>query len=58
MSYKFIKTRDEDNRYDNTDVVISFDACTLDEMLEVFTEFLFACGYRPKGTLDFVEEDE
>ena len=55
--YKFIKTRNPENRFDNTEVEITLDAVTLEDMLETFTEFLFACGYYPKGELMFVEEE-
>lgn len=44
--YKFVKMRDPENRHDTTDVIIRFDAVTLDEMAEVFAEFLAACGFQ------------
>lgn len=54
--YKFIKTRNPENRFDNTEVKITVEAESLEEMLEAFHDFLFACSFRPKGELEFVEE--
>lgn len=54
--YKFIKLRNPENRFDNTEVEVSVEAETLDELLEAFQDFLLACSYRPTGNLDFVED--
>lgn len=57
--YKFIKLKDENNSFDIADVefTVESDHC-LDDMLLVITDFLCACGYRPKGNLEFIEEYE
>ena len=36
----------------------STNAENLDELLEALENFILASGYRPKGKLEFVEEDE
>ena len=54
---KFIKERDADNPYDNTDIVMSTDEITLTEIVQEFQHFLLACGYVFDGDLDFVEEE-
>lgn len=45
--YKFIKIKDETNKFDLTDVTIEMSDSdyTLDEVLQSFGEFLVACGY-------------
>lgn len=41
------------------DVVISTNADTLHEHLEIFRRFMHACGYHPPcGQLEFIEEDD
>jgi hypothetical protein len=47
MSYKFIKTLDESNNFDKTNVTIELphnEQC-LDDLLEAFQDFLKACGF-------------
>lgn len=56
--YKFIKLRNPENKFDNIEVEMTVEAESLQEMLEAFEDFLFTCSYRPKGHLDFVEEEE
>lgn len=54
--YKFIRKSD-----DNPPETIEFtlhDGATLNDMLEKFEDFLLACGYRFRGTLDFQDECE
>ncbi len=40
--YKFIKTKDETNDYDITNVLLS-------DLLQTIGEFLLACGYSPEA---------
>lgn len=56
-TYVFTKNPDLDNRFDNFKVSISAEINTLDELLEVFEQFIKAAGYAPKGRLEFVSED-
>ena len=55
--YKFIKTRNPENRFDNTEVEMTVEAESYPELLEAFQDFLLACSFRPEGHLDFVEEE-
>lgn len=47
MSYKFIKTKDPDNEFDKTNVIIEIpdEDVVLDDIVEAFVEFLKACTY-------------
>jgi hypothetical protein len=56
--YTFIKNRDIDNKYDNTIIRIDVDAMDLTELLEAVDTFIKACGYSPKGALEYVVGDE
>ncbi len=51
--YKFIKTKDPDNKFDIADVTMEIDAADRQELIEEFIHFLKACGY---NTTD-LEED-
>jgi len=57
---KFIKTHDEKNKFDTTDVEIKLPLgeITLTETIEAFEEFLKACGYVYDGHLDFIEDED
>lgn len=55
---KFIKTKDETNHFDHTNLIMETESETLGDLLEDFTDFLKGCGYYPKGRLDFIEEEE
>lgn len=44
--YVFTKKRARDNVHDLSDITIEFDAITLTEMCEVFTDFLAACAFQ------------
>jgi hypothetical protein len=57
MSYKFVKTRDPENHFDNSDVLIRTDSHDLLELLEEFENFLKACGFSLEGHLDIVQDD-
>ncbi|MFA5340178.1 MAG: hypothetical protein WC332_00230 [Clostridia bacterium] len=58
--YKFTKTKDETNPHDiaNIDVTIHNNEVSLAEILEAFSDFLRACGFGFKVTLDFIDDDE
>lgn len=58
--YKFIKTKDPDNKFSITNVEIQtvHDELTITDLLEVFEDFLRACGYQFKGKLDIIDDDE
>lgn len=45
MSYVFKKLRDKNNPYDHSDVTVTCDADTMDELLESFKSFLMASGF-------------
>ena len=60
--YKFIKTKDKDNKFDATDIEMTVDdsAVTLPDILQEFKCFLLACGFGidPCATLEVVEDNE
>jgi hypothetical protein len=57
--YALVKERDKDNHFDNSDVIIQFDAISLDDMLSSYEEFLRACGFQIEtGSLTISESDE
>jgi hypothetical protein len=59
--YKFIKLKDKNNRFDNTDVCIRLDAeQSLPDLLEAFKEFLMACGYQldSGGSIEYISPEE
>jgi hypothetical protein len=55
MGYKFVKTLDPENEYDtsNITVEIPYNDITLDDLKEVFKDFVTACGFHPES-----EEEE
>lgn len=56
---KFFKSHDPDNKYDRTDVLLQTDnEASIDDLLEMFEEFLLACGYSFRGHFDLVEDDD
>lgn len=56
--YKFIKTKDVENRFDNTNVSIESESISLPELLEDFADFLRGCGFQIDGHLDVIEDEE
>ncbi len=59
--YKFIKTRDESNPHDisNVDVTISNNDVSLSELVEAFEEWLKGCGFVFAGQhLEFMDDDD
>jgi hypothetical protein len=46
MQYKFSKTKDPENKYDTSNVVVESNGVTLSELLEDFGGFLKACGFQ------------
>lgn len=57
MSYKFTKVPSDTNPYDDRSVAVELlkTEATVDELLEVFSDFLSACGFA-KYTLEVVDE--
>lgn len=55
--YKFIKEKDETNRFDNTRVEVEVDDVCLPEIIKAFEDFLRGCGFAFDGELDIVEDD-
>ncbi len=49
--YKFIKTKDETNSYDTTNVTVEVTDSNvlLSDLLQSIGEFLLACGYSPEA---------
>lgn len=57
--YRFIKYRDNSNKYDLTNVLISVDAgASREELLEAFAAFLRACTFNVDGEIEVIKEDE
>jgi len=58
MPYKFIKTPDPHNKYSIASIEISIDddEITLDSLVEVFEEFVIACGFSRDSKLELVEK--
>ena len=60
MAYKFIKTKDPKNEFDNTDAMIRIEnnEVTLTEVIVAFEDFLRACGYQVENnSLGIVDEE-
>jgi hypothetical protein len=53
--YKFIKIKDETNRFDTANIKFEIDTVSLEDLLEQFESFLKACGYPFDGTLEIAE---
>lgn len=52
------KERDEQNRFDTTELTMTIDAITYTEILDSVVDFLRGCGYViPYGTL-YIDEEE
>lgn len=60
MSYKFVKTIDTANQFDNVTVTFEMpeSAVSLTDLIQNFELFLRACGYGFEGHLDVVDEGE
>lgn len=54
---KFIKIRNPDNRFDQTDIEVSTDYECLPEIFQEFKGFLQACGFIIDGDIDVIEEE-
>jgi hypothetical protein len=55
--YKFIKYQDAENKYDKHGLTMEIAAnATLDELVELFEQFLRASGFTSEGSLTFVDE--
>jgi hypothetical protein len=55
---KFFKSHDPDNPHDRTDVLLQIDnQASIDDMVEMFEEFLLASGYIFRGHFELVEDE-
>lgn len=52
------KVKDPDNRFDLSDVLVEADIETLDELADVITSFIHACGYSSDVSCVFSDGDE
>lgn len=52
------KMPDSTNSFDITTIEFNFECEDLSTLLENLDHFVKACGYFPKGTLDYIEEEE
>jgi hypothetical protein len=51
MKIKLVKLPDESSEFDNSKVIITGEINTLDEALELYEDFLRACGFSLMGDL-------
>lgn len=58
MKLKFIKTKDPDNRFDQSELEFTTDHVTLDDILIDFTSFLRGCGFTIDGDLDVFKDED
>jgi regulator of RNase E activity RraB len=57
-NYKFIKTPDGSNRFDDTTVTVELPAESLDNINDAYMEFLRGCGFSVDGkNFDFSTPD-
>lgn len=56
MKFRFIKEKDKDNSYDNTNVIVESQSDCLPEILEDFADFLRGCGFHFDGSIQVVNE--
>ena len=52
---KFMKFKDEDNRFDHTNVVVETDSASLGEIVGAFYEFMLACGFTHDGLAEYLD---
>lgn len=55
--YRFIKFKDDNNRYDVISVTIDVDTVMRQDLIDSFTSFLQACDYPVDGKLEIVVDD-
>ena len=55
--YIFKKLKDENNDFDTTTVELTVESENLGDVVEAFEEFLRGSGFHPRGSLDFIEDD-
>jgi hypothetical protein len=58
MSYKFIKVKDPENRFETTDIEFKVETSSLLELIQEFEYFLKGCGFAFDGTLEIVEPED
>lgn len=59
MSYKFIKTKDERNQFDQSTITYEVEDCVvLSDLVEEFSFFLKACGYHFEELEVIFKEEE
>lgn len=60
MAYKFIQTRDPQNEFSKVDITFEIPSNDLNmtDMLELFSDFLKACGYSPNNIVNLPDENK
>lgn len=61
MSYKFIKTTDDENLFDNLNVTVEIpngQGITLADLADAFEAFLKGCGFCGNFKVEIVEDSE
>lgn len=56
--YQFTKFKDPENKFDNSDLVMTCDTIVLSELLENFENFLKGCGYIFEGSVQIIDTEE
>ena len=51
MPYFFLKQRDTDNKFDNTDIKFTVNTASSDELVREFYNFMLACGFHKDSAL-------
>lgn len=58
MPYKFVKAKDESNKFDVSSIVMEVkDTVTIDELVEEFGGFLKACGFHQDLVKEYLNID-
>lgn len=53
----FKKEKDVDNRFDITEITMSVEGVTMEEIVEEFGRFLIACGYSSETVRDYLNNE-
>lgn len=56
--YVFKKIKDETNKFEISDIEMTVDTVSLNDLLQEFQFFLLASGYTFDGDVDIVKNDE
>lgn len=55
--YVFKKERDLDNRFDISEIEMTVEGQTLNEIVEEFGRFLIACGYGAESVREYLNNE-